>query len=339
MYKIIGGDRKEYGPVSAEDLRRWIAEGRLNAQSSIQSEGSAEWKPLSTFPEFADLLEAQVGQAPPAGASPPPINPALWSAEILARQPQLDVGGCLSRSWNLLQANFGLLFGATLLVWLFGLLGIAGQFLVPIAGVLPALALGSITGLVYWILHGVFLGGLSLVFLNRIRGQPATVGGAFQGFHGGFAQLLLAGVVSSLLSTIGVCFCLVPGIYLLVAWRFSVPLVADKGLEFWSAMELSRKVVTRVWFPVLGMMLVAFLPFILTYIFAELKMITLHPSTMRGGPPDFAQIFDSLGQTMTASLPYVLLIKFVLLLNLPFGLGALMYAYEDLFGPRPAPGA
>ena len=53
MYKIIGGDGKEYGPVSADDLRRWIAEGRVNAQTRIQGGESADWRPLGEFPEFA----------------------------------------------------------------------------------------------------------------------------------------------------------------------------------------------------------------------------------------------------------------------------------------------
>ena len=55
----------------------------------------------------------------------------------------------------------------------------------------------------FWIFRGVFYGGLYLVFLRRIRAQPASVGDAFSGFRGEFAQLLLAGVVSSVLSGIG----------------------------------------------------------------------------------------------------------------------------------------
>lgn len=52
MFKIIGADGRQYGPVSADQLRHWIAEGRANAQSLIQPEGSAEWKRLGEFPEF-----------------------------------------------------------------------------------------------------------------------------------------------------------------------------------------------------------------------------------------------------------------------------------------------
>ena len=55
-YKVIGGDLKQYGPVSEADLRKWIADGRLNAQSLVQVHGDIEWKQLSSFPEFADLF-------------------------------------------------------------------------------------------------------------------------------------------------------------------------------------------------------------------------------------------------------------------------------------------
>ena len=60
MYKIIGGDQKEYGPVSIEQMRQWIAEGRVNAQTSVQLEGTTEWKPLGSLPEFAELLTARL---------------------------------------------------------------------------------------------------------------------------------------------------------------------------------------------------------------------------------------------------------------------------------------
>ena len=52
-YKIIGADLVEYGPVSAEQVRQWIAEGRVNSETKLQAEGTAEWKPLAEVPEFA----------------------------------------------------------------------------------------------------------------------------------------------------------------------------------------------------------------------------------------------------------------------------------------------
>lgn len=65
MYKIIGADQKAYGPVSEEQIRHWIAESRVNAQTQIQAEGASDWKPLGSFPEFADAFGANA-PVPPA---------------------------------------------------------------------------------------------------------------------------------------------------------------------------------------------------------------------------------------------------------------------------------
>jgi hypothetical protein len=324
MYRVIGGDKKEYGPATADEMRLWIADGRLSSQSLVWAEGSAEWRPLANFAEFADALRAQVVHTPAEGATTP-------------RDGRLDIGRCLARSRDLLTANFGLLLGATLLIWCVGLVSLVGHIMIAYVGFIPGLAAGSIVGLAYWIIQGVLQGGLCLVFLQRIRGQPASVSVAFSGFRVGFAQLALAGVVSSLLSSLGICFCLLPWVYLSIAWLFSVPLVADKRLEFWSAMELSRKVVTKVWFEVFGVTVLAFLPSILVYLFAQFVMSAPQETLSASTPPDIGKLMEMMTQMAKSSLPFVLLIKFVFLLNLPFGLGALMYAYEDLFGARTTP--
>jgi hypothetical protein len=329
MYTIIGGDQKEYGPVTAEQLRQWITEGRLSGQSSVRGEGSGEWKPLSAFPEFTEALRLQTGQAPLAGEASPPVFSTAWSEQILARQPEVQIGRCLGQSWDLLTANFGVLFGATAVAWL---ISFGCQF-IPLVG-----------GIANWLIAGVLYGGVYLVFLNRIHGRPASIGDVFVGFTTGFVQLMLAGFLTKLLTFIGLCCCLVlPGLYLFVAWLFSVPLVADKRLEFWSAMELSRKVVTRVWFKMFGLVVLAFLPVILTYIFVQIRIAgAAFPAIqelMTSSPPDIKHLVDVMLQVAKASVPLAVLFKFVLLLNLPFGLGALMYAYEGLFGTRTAPTA
>jgi GYF domain 2 len=56
MYKIIGADQKEYGPITGDQIRQWIAEGRVNAHTRARAEGAAEWQPLSAFAEFADAF-------------------------------------------------------------------------------------------------------------------------------------------------------------------------------------------------------------------------------------------------------------------------------------------
>ena len=73
VYKIIGADQRQYGPVSAEALRQWVTEGRANGQTLAQAEGSAEWRPMASLPEFAGWFGAPSAAPPPAGAAAAPV--------------------------------------------------------------------------------------------------------------------------------------------------------------------------------------------------------------------------------------------------------------------------
>ncbi|PWU20259.1 MAG: hypothetical protein C5B50_04430 [Verrucomicrobia bacterium] len=336
MFKVLGGDHKEYGPVTAEEIRRWIAEGRLNGQSQIQPDGGP-WTSLASLPEFAQALRVQSAQPVSAQPATPPLNPAIWSAEILARQPRLQIGRCLWRGYALVKVNFGVLFGAAFLIWLVGLASSALPILLCIMGVIPAFVLASVLGLIYWVISGPLHGGLYVVYLNKIRSQPTSATAGFSGFGPSFAQLVLTGIVVSVLSGLGFCACVLPWIYLLVAWVFAIPLVADKRFEFWSAMELSRKVVSRVWFPLLGLLILAYLPFIMASLAGQVHAAVTQPpnslSFNMSEPLDIGRILQMVSENYRANLGFVL-IQLVLLINLPFATAALMYAYEDLFGPR-----
>jgi hypothetical protein len=86
MYKIIGADQKEYGPVSADQLRQWIAEGRVNGQTKVQAADATEWKAMADVPEFAGVLPKTPlpSPTPAAPISPLPAQPAnsqlaVWS--------------------------------------------------------------------------------------------------------------------------------------------------------------------------------------------------------------------------------------------------------------------
>lgn len=83
MYKIVGADQKEYGPVDIDQVRKWIAEGRANGQTIARFQ-DGPWKPLSSFPEFANDLAAA-----PVPATPPPSLPAAGAPGPFIAQPQI----------------------------------------------------------------------------------------------------------------------------------------------------------------------------------------------------------------------------------------------------------
>jgi hypothetical protein len=68
MYKIIGADQNEYGPVSADDIRCWVRDGRATAQTLAHGEGETDWRPLSSYPEFANLFTLPPRVTPPVSS-------------------------------------------------------------------------------------------------------------------------------------------------------------------------------------------------------------------------------------------------------------------------------
>jgi hypothetical protein len=88
MFKIIGADQQQYGPVSAEQIRQWIAEGRANAQTLTLAEGSTEWKPLGRVPEFAEAL-ARLAPTPPPPAPAAGPAPSPMAAAPMMGQPHV----------------------------------------------------------------------------------------------------------------------------------------------------------------------------------------------------------------------------------------------------------
>jgi hypothetical protein len=266
MYKIIGGDGREYGPVSADQLRRWVAEGRVNAQTRVQAEGSAEWKSLGEIPELADV-------AHPGPPVPPPIAKASaeqLTAEILTRGYNLRISDCIGRGWNLTMANFWLFVGAAFVAYV----------------------IISAVGLI----AGPMLGGLYWMMLKKVRGQPAEFGDSFAGFSMAFLPLFLGGLIAGLLTALGFILCVLPGIYLLVSWKFTLPLIVDKKFDFWPAMECSRKVIGQHWWKFLAFGLVLALVNLLGLLCCFVGIFVTVPATM----------------------------------------AAMMYAYEDIFADRPA---
>jgi uncharacterized membrane protein len=285
-YTIIGGDGKQYGPITTDDLHNWIAEGRLNAQSQAKAESDVEFRALSTFPEFADALKIQTATVE---TSMPPAVSGDW----LERDYELDIGGCVSRGWELVKNNFSVLFVGTLIYILIEA-AIGGLARIPLIG-----GLFSVANL---FIAGPLMAGVLYISIQAIRQQQPDVGGVFAGFRRSYWQLFLGTLVQGLL--IGVCMipflivliwkfvplagqfqtlqrgvppnaetlaviksvlltslpiffvCLIPVTYLVVSWKFTLPLIIDRGMNFWAAMGASRKMVHKHWWHVFGLLVV-----------------------------------------------------------------------------------
>jgi uncharacterized membrane protein len=285
-YIIIGGDGKEYGPVTTNDVRQWLAESRLNAQSLVKAESDAEFRPLEKFPEFADAFAAH---------TPGIITPLKASADFLERDYELDLVGCITNGWELVKNNMNRLFVATLFYLLIEM-AIGGLSNIPFVGTI--FSIGN------FVIAGPLMGGLFYLFIRVNRKEPAQVGDMFAGFRRLFGQLFLGTFVQGLL--VGACLipfliillvklfpilpqisqfshlqpgavpdkemvnalvsalltglpvgllCAIPATYLGVCWKFTLPLIIDKQMNFWTAMKTSWKMVNKHWWQIFGLVI------------------------------------------------------------------------------------
>jgi hypothetical protein len=197
------------------------------------------------------------------------VDPETLLARVTSREYSVDIGSCLGRAWELTKANFWLLVGATLVV----------HFCQGAAGAIPFL--GYCAGPV---LQGPLMGGLYLLYLKLARKEDGQFGDAFSGFSN-FVQLMLVSVVTTILiyawfvpafacfffsaqsrneslMIVAAILALValPGAaYFGIAWILAFLLVVDKKYEFWTALNVSRKIVNKCWWSMLGLMIVVFL--------------------------------------------------------------------------------
>lgn len=71
MYKILGGDGKEYGPVNLDQLRDWLKQGRINSQTRVKAESCSEYKTALDTPELSTLFAPATPR--PSGQEAPPV--------------------------------------------------------------------------------------------------------------------------------------------------------------------------------------------------------------------------------------------------------------------------
>lgn len=137
----------------------------------------------------------------------------------------IDIGAAMAEGWAIYKREPLLLSSATLLLLVIN----------TIATNIPFLNM---------VLYGPMLTGLYLLVMRVARGESVSFAGFFDGFRLFFVPTVLASVVTSLLITLGILLLVLPGIYLALAYGFTYLYIVDRQLDFWPAMEASRKTIT-----------------------------------------------------------------------------------------------
>lgn len=226
-YKVIALDGTEYASLTADMMRQWYSQGRINENSYVFQEGSSHWRPLS---ELFDFTASETNYEPREsipGASAPSVLPApseepLTRTNIglstgnqtpaksryqFIRPPRPDTGHEASRIHDALRTVGILLLINALLAFLdtvyaqsiarsYGIKDKAPSSLAPVA-VDVIVAVGLLRGKEDWRAWAIIRAVLGAIFFGiavpAMSKTPALwIEGAFQLlFCGGIVTLLL----------------------------------------------------------------------------------------------------------------------------------------------------
>lgn len=180
--------------------------------------------------------------------------------EALSRGYDFNISDLLSEAWQRVKGTKGIIIGGFLVFYavllaasfaiggFFGLLGVVSDN--PILAAVAELVIGIFASALAY----PFLAGINMIGIRRAADQPISFNDVFSHF-GRTVPLMITAILSMLLIYVGMLLLIIPGFYLAIAYMLAVPLVVERGLSPWQAMEASRKAITQHWFKVFGLFL------------------------------------------------------------------------------------
>ncbi|MBE7382337.1 MAG: hypothetical protein F6J95_013125 [Leptolyngbya sp. SIO1E4] len=175
------------------------------------------------------------------------------------REYVLNVGRCFDRGWDIFQKNT---WGFIGFILLFGLSNILFSLTSEILAEEDTSISYGVRQLLFFyqiLIAPVIYAGLWIVPLEIARNRTVRFGDFFSGFYRYWSILLVTNITYLSISA-GLIFLLIPGIALFTLYKFSLPLVIDRNLNFWLAMETSRQIIMKNFFSFLMLdILVVFL--------------------------------------------------------------------------------
>jgi uncharacterized membrane protein len=190
-------------------------------------------------------------QAPAAdlNARSPDPGPSGTIEDALAGRYDFAIGDVLYEAWKLTPGMKGTFWrGAVPLYLAYLLAAVVGGVLyknAPVMRVLFNLFLGAVAPVLFL--------GLVAMGVRRAAGLGIAFATAFCGLRKALPAFI-AGLLTTLLTYVGLALLLLPGIYLAIAYCMTFPLIADRDFAPWQALETSRQVVSKHWFKYCGLL-------------------------------------------------------------------------------------
>ena len=375
QYFIIGGNGKEYGPVSESEVFEWIKEGRANGDTRIKETEAEEWSLIRNLEQFnLSTLPSNNPEDIPAlpnaskAAQQNPFNePDNYSHQKNYEARYFNVSpaaawlcggrwnaGNMYRGFEVYKNNIGevsLLFSILLVIFVvISVISVLAQILVlvvgaviaaiPVVGLILSLIVYTVLPILLFSLFVPLLPGPLLFLIRLVRNEPARMEDIIAGYTRNGIQCVLAFLVQNVIYHIfvylglllmilavgwplikllieaakagtgslpisdpelgitffgiifGLLIMVIPMTYLGISWAYSTILIVDRKMNFWPAMELSRKTITKHWFRIFLFFIEILCLACLGFFFCGLGAFFTIPLAMTMGAASYVHIFD-----------------------------------------------
>ena len=106
------------------------------------------------------------------------------------------------------------------------------------------IGVASSTAVAEFLVWGPLNVGFYYVILEKLRGRPVKIGDVAKGFNF-FVAAVLSNILISFFAAIGYTLCIIPGIIISALYLFTPLFILEKNMDFWTAMEASRKIASK----------------------------------------------------------------------------------------------
>ncbi len=202
---------------------------------------------LTAGQQFCTLCGQSIA-GPAGGTSLMPLAP-VWTPPA---NVTVTAGHWIGAGWELVKADLGAYVLATLIFFV-----LSG---VPL-------------------IQGALIAGFHIYTMKKIMGRRAEFADLFKGFDY-FIPTLVASLLIGAFTFCGTLLCIIPGLVVAAALKFTYLFIVDKKMDFWPAMQASHAVVKQDYFGFTMFLLLAFLVNVLGLLCLVVGLLVTVPVTI-----------------------------------------------------------
>lgn len=222
-------------------------DGRLYCPDCVPAEELEAAREEQVFAEMNGSPLPAAGTASPDGSTSGP-------------KYRFTIGGMFREAWEKTKGGKGPIWAGSAVMYLAVLILVAGTaFLLPMndsgypadtgtVGAVGDLLLQALINAV----SVVFTAGLMFMGVRKVAGDSISWRMVFTGFSVA-GKIIVAAILQTILIMVGLLLLVLPGIYLAIGYAMTMPLIVDRNMSPWQAMEASRKAIHKVWWKVAGL--------------------------------------------------------------------------------------